>query len=142
MTGKRAVEEFRADQAAGEQEEGQAGDAHDRTEFHGAQHGGSDCFHIPAGGVFGDQGEQQHGDGVGQGVREKDHGHCHTGEHAVDAQSGGIVVAVQAQTGRDGYSLDALQDIQHDSVQGQRQRHAQDGEQEKLLMAPKTDKTE
>ncbi len=104
---------------------GHTAQAHCAAVFDSSDGSLSDGGHISKHVAFGDHRQKQDGYRAGQGIGEKNQGHGHTGENPINAQSRHIVIAVEAQAGRNGDGFHALEKVQNNTVCGQRQRHLQ-----------------
>ncbi len=85
------VEQQPARRASEQQEQGGAAESQQEAAADGGYDGAFDRARVAAGIRFGDDGQQQDGDGIGDGRGEQDQGQTHSGQHAVNAQSVGVV---------------------------------------------------
>ena len=126
VAGKGAVKQSGACPSSQEHKADHTAAAHEGAVFDGTDRGVPHCIHVAQGIALGDHGEEHHGDGAGEGVWKEDKGHCHAGEHTVNAQGGDGIVAVEPEPCGDGYGFHALQKVQHDTVRSQGERHGQE----------------
>ena len=125
MSRQRASVQPFPQEPAGEQEKAHAGKTQDKAIFYRAQNGPAYTLFISLCIALGDHGQQHDRYGASQGIRKKDHGESHAGQHTVHTEGGSIVIAIAAQPCGDGHGFHALQQIQYDPVGSQGDDHAQ-----------------